>query len=69
MYFKTTDVAGLKIFYREAGDPSKPTIETFRDRTDPRVKYLTVELGKGSGAEKSWQIPFWSPARRAGSVL
>ncbi|HEV2752184.1 MAG TPA: alpha/beta hydrolase [Gemmatimonadales bacterium] len=26
MYFKTADVAGLKIFYREAGDPSKPTI-------------------------------------------
>src|SRR5258708_32062870 len=26
MYFKTTDVAGLRIFYREAGDPSKPTI-------------------------------------------
>jgi DNA-binding CsgD family transcriptional regulator len=23
---KTTDVAGLKVFYREAGDPSKPTI-------------------------------------------
>jgi pimeloyl-ACP methyl ester carboxylesterase len=23
---KTTDVAGLKLFYREAGDPSKPTI-------------------------------------------
>ena len=26
MYFKTADVAGLRIFYREAGDPSKPTI-------------------------------------------
>src|SRR3982074_893788 len=26
MYFKTAAVAGLKIFYREAGDPSKPTI-------------------------------------------
>jgi pimeloyl-ACP methyl ester carboxylesterase len=26
MYFKTTDVAGLRVFYREAGDPSKPTI-------------------------------------------
>jgi pimeloyl-ACP methyl ester carboxylesterase len=26
MYFKTADVAGLKIFYREAGDPSKSTI-------------------------------------------
>ena len=26
MYFKTADVAGLKVFYREAGDPSKPTI-------------------------------------------
>jgi pimeloyl-ACP methyl ester carboxylesterase len=26
MNFKTTDVAGVKIFYREAGDPSKPTI-------------------------------------------
>jgi len=25
-YFKTADVAGLKIFYREAGEPSKPTI-------------------------------------------
>jgi pimeloyl-ACP methyl ester carboxylesterase len=24
--FKTTDVAGAKVFYREAGDPSKPTI-------------------------------------------
>jgi pimeloyl-ACP methyl ester carboxylesterase len=24
--FKTADVAGLKVFYREAGDPSKPTI-------------------------------------------
>jgi pimeloyl-ACP methyl ester carboxylesterase len=26
MNFKAADVAGLKIFYREAGDPSKPTI-------------------------------------------
>ena len=26
MYFKTGDVAGLRIFYREGGDPSKPTI-------------------------------------------
>jgi len=24
--FKTADVAGLRLFYREAGDPSKPTI-------------------------------------------
>ena len=24
--FKTADVAGLRIFYREAGDPSKPII-------------------------------------------
>ena len=26
MNFSTADVAGLKLFYREAGDPSKPTI-------------------------------------------
>ena len=26
MYFKTADVAGLRLFYREAGDPSKQTI-------------------------------------------
>ena len=26
MYFKTAEVAGLRIFYREAGEPSKPTI-------------------------------------------
>jgi pimeloyl-ACP methyl ester carboxylesterase len=26
MDFKTADVAGLRIFYREAGDPSKPTV-------------------------------------------
>ena len=26
MNFKTADVSGVKIFYREAGDPSKPTI-------------------------------------------
>jgi pimeloyl-ACP methyl ester carboxylesterase len=26
MYFKTADVAGLRVFYREAGDPSKPAI-------------------------------------------
>ena len=26
MYIKNTEVAGLKLFYREAGDPSKPTI-------------------------------------------
>jgi len=26
MYFKTAAVAGLRLFYREAGDPSKPTI-------------------------------------------
>src|SRR4030095_12759245 len=26
MYTKTTDVAGLRLFYREAGDPSKPSI-------------------------------------------
>jgi hypothetical protein len=23
MYFKTADVEGLRVFYREAGDPSK----------------------------------------------
>jgi pimeloyl-ACP methyl ester carboxylesterase len=26
MNFNTADVAGLRVFYREAGDPSKPTI-------------------------------------------
>jgi pimeloyl-ACP methyl ester carboxylesterase len=26
MYFKTADVAGLRLFCREAGEPSKPTI-------------------------------------------
>ena len=26
MYFKTADIEGLKLFYREAGEPSKPTI-------------------------------------------
>src|ERR1700686_4541718 len=26
MYFKTADVVGLRVFYREAGDPSMPTI-------------------------------------------
>ena len=26
MYFKTAHVAGLRLFYREGGDPSKPTI-------------------------------------------
>ena len=26
MYFKTSDVAGLGLFYREAGNPSKPSI-------------------------------------------
>ena len=26
MYFKTAAVAGLRLFYREAGDPSKPAI-------------------------------------------
>jgi pimeloyl-ACP methyl ester carboxylesterase len=26
MYFKTADVAGVRVFYREAGEPSKPTI-------------------------------------------
>jgi pimeloyl-ACP methyl ester carboxylesterase len=26
MHFKTADVAGLRLFYREAGDPSTPTI-------------------------------------------
>src|SRR6266481_3380855 len=26
MYFKTADVAGLRLFYREAGEASKPTI-------------------------------------------
>ena len=26
MYFKTADIAGLKLFYREDGDPAKPTI-------------------------------------------
>jgi pimeloyl-ACP methyl ester carboxylesterase len=26
MYFKTADVAGLRLFYREAGDPSTPAI-------------------------------------------
>ena len=26
MQFKTADVAGLRLFFRGAGDPSKPTI-------------------------------------------
>ena len=26
MYFKTADIKGLRLFYREAGEPSKPTI-------------------------------------------
>jgi pimeloyl-ACP methyl ester carboxylesterase len=26
MHFKTADVAGVRLFYREAGDPAKPTI-------------------------------------------
>lgn len=26
MYFKTAEVAGLRLFYREAGEPSQPTI-------------------------------------------
>ena len=26
MYFKTSEVAGLRIFYHEAGDPAKPSI-------------------------------------------
>ena len=26
MCFKTVDVAGLRLFYREAGDPSKSTV-------------------------------------------
>jgi pimeloyl-ACP methyl ester carboxylesterase len=26
MYFKMADVAGLRLFYREAGEPSQPTI-------------------------------------------
>ncbi len=26
VYFKTAEVAGLRLFYREAGDPSKPTV-------------------------------------------
>src|SRR5215470_8941314 len=26
MYFKTADIEGLRLFYREAGEPSKPTI-------------------------------------------
>jgi pimeloyl-ACP methyl ester carboxylesterase len=26
MHFKTADVAGVRLFYREAGDPSKPTM-------------------------------------------
>jgi len=26
MYFQNADVGGLRLFYREAGDPSKPTI-------------------------------------------
>jgi len=30
MYFKTADVAGLRIFYCEAGDRSKPTFELCR---------------------------------------
>ena len=26
MYFKAADIEGLRLFYREAGEPSKPTI-------------------------------------------
>jgi hypothetical protein len=35
-YFKTVDVDGVKIFYREAGSPTKPTVvllHGFRERS------------------------------------
>ena len=30
MYFKTAELAGFSVFYREAGDASKPTIACLR---------------------------------------
>jgi len=33
--FKTADVAGVRVFYREAGDPSKPTIVLLHETCFP----------------------------------
>jgi len=43
MYFKTADVAGLRIFYREAGDPSKPNSKFVGLREDKNPRSVVKE--------------------------
>jgi len=45
MYFKTADVAGLRIFYCEAGDPPKPTFEFVGLREDKNPRSVVKEQG------------------------
>jgi pimeloyl-ACP methyl ester carboxylesterase len=43
MNFNTADVAGVRLFYREAGDPSKPTIVLLHGF--PSLSYTFHDLG------------------------
>ena len=48
MYFKTADVAGLRPFYREGGDPSKPTIVLLHGFPRGRTSSTTFSASGGS---------------------
>ncbi|MBV9724666.1 MAG: hypothetical protein JO299_05770 [Gammaproteobacteria bacterium] len=50
MDFRIADVVGLKIFYREAGDPSKPTIVLLHGFPHRRISFTT--------SFHAWRIDF-----------
>ena len=52
MYCKTADVAGLRLFYREAGDPSKPTIVLLHGF--PEVVLVARQLVRRSSSARAW---------------
>ncbi len=63
MNFNTADVAGLRLFYREAGDPSKPTIillhgfpsssYTFHDRDVLPIGHYMGMARMGNGPSRT----------------
>ena len=65
MYFKTAEVAGFSVVYREAGDPSKPTIvmlHGFPSSSHPFHGLFPLLSGRFTSLRLT--TPAWGSARR-----
>jgi pimeloyl-ACP methyl ester carboxylesterase len=64
MYFKTAEIEGLRLFYREAGEPSKPTIVLLhgfpRRRTSSTISFRFWRTGFMSSRPTT---PAWGSAK------